>query len=181
MTDEPETITEATLDHRPGIMGIHASRAVERLKAGKPGDTITREEMAEVIGRSCRPSQLGYGNVLSAINRVEIDHGIVWRWDRGTRAWVCLDDTAKTGVLKDYIRIARKRVRRGIRVAGTVDIAKLTTEQKQEHGLTLAAAGVMNLCGGASFANRLKALDKPREPEVGKLIELMGQRNGDKG
>ena len=111
MTDEPETTIEATLDHRPGIMGIHASRAVERLKAGKPGDTNTREEMAEVIGRSCRPSQLGYGNVLSAINRVEIDHGIVWRWDRGTRAWVCLDDTAKTGVLKDLANIREATVR----------------------------------------------------------------------
>ena len=175
MTDELET-TEATIDHRPGIMGIHASRAVEALKAGKPGDTVTREQMTEIIGRSCHPSQLGYGNVNSAINRVEIDHGIVWRWDRGTKAWVCLDDTDKTGVLKDYIRIARKRVRRGIRVAGTVDIAKLSTEQKQEHGLTLAAAGVMNLCSGTAFAKRLLTLDKPREPEVGKLIELMGKK-----
>lgn len=171
--NETNQNTQATLDHRPGIMGIHSSRAVEFLKAGKPGDQVTRQKMAEIIGRPCDPHGPGYGNVQSAINRVEVDYGIVWRWDLALKVWVCLDDAQRIGVLKDSIRIAKKRVKRGLRVANTVDVAKLTDEQQREHRLSIAAAGVMHLCGSGGFVKRLQAIDKPSKPDVGRLIELM--------
>ena len=170
MTDKP---INGVPDHRPGIMGIHASRAVERLKTGKPGDSINREQMADIISRPCHATSPGYGNVQSAINRVEIDHGIVWRWDRGAQAWVCLTHSQKVGVLKDSVRTARKRVSRGLRVANTVDMRELTDEQKQECGLMIATAGVMRLCGGSGFAKKLQAIEKPREPDTSKLLALM--------
>jgi len=172
MNDEAKP-AEGVVDSRPGVMGIHATRAVEFLKHGKPGDTVTRERMADIIGRSCKPQEQGYGNVLSAINRVEVDFRVVWRWVRSIAAWKCLDDSERLGVTKDAKRGAVKKVRRGMRVAGTIDVASLSDEEKKEYGMVVAASGVMALCGGSGFVKRLEQVDKPKEPDMGRLIELM--------
>ena len=172
-SDETIKTAEATVDVRPGIMGIYSSRAVDFLKAGNPGDTVTREKMAEIIGRSCDTNQLGYGNVQSAIKHVETRYSIVWRWCKDAKSWKCLDDWERSGVTKETVRLSRKRIRRGLRVANTVDVSKLSTDQKREHGVTVAMAGVMSLCGGGNFAKRLEKIDEPLEPDATKLIELM--------
>lgn len=162
-----------TIDTRPGVMGIHSSRAVDYLKTGTPGDTVTREKMAEIIGRPCGVNSLGYGNVTSAIRHVEHQFRIVWRWCRDGKVWKCLDDSERVGVLQDDVRIARKRINRGIRAASTADVSKLSLERKRELGIAMAAAGVMSLCGGSSFAKRLEKISTPHEPDASKLIELM--------
>ncbi len=88
MTDEPIRPELGTF----GVMGPHTARAVERLKAGKPGDLLTRDEMATIIGRGCKTHELGYGNVNTAIRHTERHAGIVWRWDREAQALRCLSD-----------------------------------------------------------------------------------------
>ena len=160
----------------PGIMGPHTQRAVEKLKTGTPGDTITREQMTAVVGRDCSPNGMGYGNVNTAIRHTEKFHGICWRWDREDKAWRCLDDTQKTKVQRSYNQSSRRAARRGLVVGATVDMANLNDADKQEHNANMSAAGMIYLCGGGAFRKRLgNVTGKLREPEPAQLIELMKQ------
>jgi hypothetical protein len=162
----------------PGVMGPHTAKAVERLKTGQPGDALTRAQMADVIGRSCELHSNGYGNVNSAINHVEREHGVIWRWDKGLQAWKCLHDHEKVGDASGKIKRSRKLAKRAIRVAAHTDASKLSDDQRREHNLNTAQAGLLYLFGGGPFRKRLKqaALPNTHEPEVGKVIELMKPR-----
>ena len=73
MTEAKQTIAR---------ISAFTSRAIERLQTGKPGDTVTADQMRDVIGMDCRSRDKGYSYVRSAIHHVESQHGIVWAWDR---------------------------------------------------------------------------------------------------
>mgnify|MGYP002642052879 CR=1 FL=1 len=174
MTDEP---IRPELGTFPGVMGPHSARAVERLKAGQPGDLVTRDEMALVIGRGCKTHELGYGNVNTAIRHTERHAGIVWRWDREAQAWRCLSDQHKIKVERDYTKQSRAKARRGMIVGGTVDQSKLTDDERREHQLNLSATGMIYLCGGGAFRKRMAGAGVGQliQPEPDKLIALMKQ------
>ncbi len=159
----------------PGVMGPHTHRAVEKLKTGRPGDLLTRDEMATVVGRDCAVGSLGYGNVNSAIRHVEKYHGICWRWDREAQAWRCLNDVEKTKVQRACNQSSRRAARRGIVVGTTVDTSLLDEGARQEHNLNMSAAGMIYLCGGGAFRKRMEKIGvgQLREPDPAKLIEVM--------
>ena len=155
-------------------MCIHTSRAVDAMKGGKPGDLITREKMREIIGRDCNAGSLGYGNVGSAINHVEGQLGIVWRWDRSAKAWRCLNDVEKSECSMDGVKRSRRVLSRSLRVASTVNEEALTDDQRKEHRLNCVVAGTMQLFGKPEFRNKLAAANGAIvEPNPQKVIELM--------
>jgi hypothetical protein len=174
MTDQP---FNPELGKFPGVMGPHTARAVEKLKDGKPGDLITRDQMATIIGRGCKTHELGYGNVNAAIKNVELAHGLVWRWDREVQAWRCLDDQQKMKVERSYTQQSRRKARRGLVVGGTVNQNNLTEDEQRDHQLNLSAAGMIYMCAGGAFRKRMATvgIGQLKEPEPSKLIELMKQ------
>ncbi len=164
---------DSSIGRVPGTMGQYTAAAAERLKQGSPGNTLSREQMAAIIGRECGTGTLGYGNVLSAIRHVETTFGVVWQWDRGTKCWRCLDDAGKVDTTKSRIDRSRRAARCAVRVAGTVDVRNLNREAQRDHVLNCAAASMTLLCSGGKFRNRIAKLDVPTQPAIGKLIELM--------
>jgi hypothetical protein len=159
-----------------GIMGIHTARAIERLKEGVPGDTITRDEMKHIIGRSCDVNSLGYGNVNSAIHAVERDHGVVWSWDRDKQAWLCLNDGEKLTKIRDLVGSAKRRSSRAIRVTKAVEYTKLNEDQRRDFTVLTAITGMIRLCGGTAFRHQLeKNVDDKLfiEPPSTDLVKLM--------
>lgn len=157
----------------PGQMCISTTMAVNHMKAGKPGDSVSRSQMAEIIGRRCECDTNGYGNVNSAINHVESQHGIVWRWSKSEQAWICLGDAAKVGVVGDGLKRARKVAKRSLRVGATVDQTNLDDTQRRDHGLNMASAAMVTMSSSTAFRKRLGEVSKPQEPDMQKLIELM--------
>ena len=155
-------------------MSIHTSRAVDALKEGTPGDLIDRNRMTEIIGRDCTDQSPGYGNVQSAIRHVEGNFGIVWRWDRSTKAWRCLNDVEKSECSIDGVRRSRRVLGRSLRVAANVNEDALTPEQRKEHRLNCVVAGTMHLFGKSEFRKKLAAANgNIVEPNPKKVIELM--------
>jgi hypothetical protein len=165
-----ETATER---FRSG-MCIHTSRAVDALKEGKPGDLISRDKMASIIGRDVSDGTNGYGNVNSAIRHVEGQLGVVWRWDRSAKAWRCLNDVEKSEVSIDGVKRSRRVLGRSMRVAATVNEEALTEDQRKEHRLNCVVAGTMQLFGKPEFRKKLAAANGSLvEPNPQKVIELM--------
>ena len=175
MTDQ-DTPQEATaqLGPFPGKLHYSTSKAVDAMKAGREGDTFTRLEMAEIIGRNCEVGSLGYGNVNSAIRHVESNHGIVWRWDTNRQAWVCLGPGECVKETRSTIRQARKRARRALTVAKAVDVARLDDDTRREHNLNVAVSGM--LLGGSSsqFRRQLALQPSISQPDTRKLLALFG-------
>ena len=160
----------------PGTLGIHTQRAIDRLKEGSPGNTLDRNQMEAIIGRKCGHTDLGYGNVCTAIRHVESNFGVVWRWCRAAKVWLCLDDSEVVGVAGVGIQRARRTAGRAVRVGQCVDVTKLDETTRLNHAVNQVAASMMKTCGGGTFRNRLakcSGLDALQHPDPQKLITLM--------
>jgi len=175
-----ETVTPE-IGRFPGQMCQATAICVNRLKEGSSGNTLSREQMAAIIGRPCSPGSLGYGNVLTAIKHVETNFGVTWEWKRPLQAWLCLDDSGKVSTTKTRINRARRVAKRAVCIAESVDPSNLNLEDKRDHGLNLAVAGMTLVCSSGAFRRRVAKLEGPRPPVVGKLIELMGGNAQDNG
>lgn len=169
------------IEHLTPGLGFHAALAVNRLKDGKPGDTVTRDEMSQVIQRSCSPGTLGYGNVNSAIKHVLTKHGVAWKWSKPLQSWVCLDEAGKVEAANDCTSQARRRATKSIRYSVAVDPKQLTAEQSQQHSVNMAVAGIMRMAGSSGFSKKLLGTvngehAKLMEPDPAKVIELMQRK-----
>lgn len=173
----PETVTPQ-LGTFPGAMGLHTSRCVERLKAGKHGDTIDREQMTVIVGRSCEVGDKGYANVCSAIRHVERLHGVVWRWDKAAKAWRCLNDAERVMEATGGIKRAGRLIGRSIRVAASVNTVALTEDQRREHNLTCALAGMIRIASSGPARKRLSEQKSVVEPDAAAVLRLMSAGKG---
>ncbi len=158
----------------PGQMCQATAACVDRLKEGSWGNTLSREQMAAIIGRPCSPGSLGYGNVLTAIKHVLDQYQVAWEWQRPTQVWLCLDDSGKVNLTTKKIKGTRRAARRAAKVVESIDPSQLNLEDKRDHALNLSVTGMVSLCVSGAFRRRVAKLEGPRPLVVGKLIELMG-------
>jgi hypothetical protein len=172
MSDEP---LKPDSGPRPGVLGLHTGRAVDHLKKGDVGDTVSRADMADIVGRDCMPHSLGYGNVNSAIRHVERVYGLVWRWMRDEQKWRCLNDDQRLESADHGLKRHRRGIKRELHVTATIDPNNLSDDRRRDFELTQAAAGAALLCASGGFRKRLKAIGNARlqEPDATKLIDLM--------
>ena len=164
----------------PGRLGPHTSAAIERLKTGQPGDTITPRQMMEIIGRRCERGSLGCGNVYSAMRHVRDNYHVTWAWDRGLKAWRCLTASERVSFQKGYVRRSRRSARTGLKIGETVDRKELTTEEARDHDLNRISLAMVHMMGQTTFRKRLVAAECAghfTEPDRAKLIELMGGKS----
>ena len=136
-------------------MRYATSAAIDRLKEGKHGDIITRDEMASTIKESCAFDTPGYRSVCGAIKFAEKQFHVVWRWDRDQQAWRCLDDCQSTKVASQNMLRARSRAKRSLVIASAVDVKKLGDEDRREHSLCVISAGIMATAGSSAFRKRV--------------------------
>ena len=165
------------MDIQPnGACALATVKAIDRLRQGKPDDSLSRDQMAEVIGISCGPGTRGYANVRTAIYQVERNHHIVWRWRRHRQAWVYLSSQDAVEEERRHLLRGHKETKRSVVVSLSVDASQLNDEMKRDHQINQAQAGMAHLCTGLAFKKRLAAtpeIGKLREPDVVGLIEFM--------
>jgi len=160
MPEQTATVVEA---FRSGLT-LYTTRAIKRLSTGVHNEQITRAEMAAIVGRPCEPGEKGYGNVLSAIRRVEREHGITWKWGKTEQAWICLNDSRKVGETKHRMGRARRMAKAAVRVGISVDVAKLSDGERKELSVQLSVAGLIGQAGSASTIRKLEAM--PTVPNI---------------
>ena len=74
------------------------------------------------------------------------------------------------------MRRARRKAKRSLRVASSVDEKKLTDEERRDHSLNVLSAGLMVTAGSSSFQKRVES-DRIVGPNYDQLATLV---NGDK-
>jgi len=181
MNQQNHATTEATrpdVGPFPGKLHYSTAKAVDFFKHGKPGESVTRQRLAEIIQRTCTPGSLGYGNVNSAIRHVEANFGIVWRWDTNRQAWVCLGPAECVGETKTQIRTAGRRIKRAVTVAKAVDVAALDDDTRREHNINVAISGMMLTAGSSSLRKQVAQKAELAQPDTKRLAALFGNGQG---
>lgn len=158
-------------------MSVHTSRAVERLKDGKPGDTVSLEKMEEIVGRPCGNYTAGRGNVQSAIRHVLRHHNVAWEWDRSIKGWRCLTSIDKLEVIPAKMKRARSHLRRGMAIINTADFNDLTAEQQRILRTHSVHAGTLLLFSNPKAIQKLEQAGfEIKRPDTQRLIELMKKK-----
>ena len=156
-------------------MCFQTSKAIDRLKEGKPGDLVSRDEMEAVIGRKCDAESLGYGNVQSAIRYVERTAGIVWRWDKESQAWRCLTPSQAAADAGLSLKRSGRWAKKSQLTASTIKVEELQEEERLAYRATCVQAELVRLTVTGAINKRLSALaqDKVVEPvDAKKLLSL---------
>jgi hypothetical protein len=163
-----------TMEHsfRHGL-AFGTSKAIDKMKVGKHGDTITRDEMSQITGESCELLSRGYSHVQSAIRRVEVEFGVVWRWHRELQAWYCLDDSERVKCAGGLNRVIAKRANRSLRVSATVDDANLSESDRRDHQLNIIASGIASMSVSSPFRKRLKGTMDDNKKLIGPDYERL--------
>jgi hypothetical protein len=168
-----------------GAMGYTTSAIVDRMKSGKPGDTLTPQQLTQLTSVDCRPAVgRGYPNVRTAIKHVQNTYGITWRWSRPTQAWVCLDDEAKIDTAQGDLKSAGRKAKGAFNIAKSADPTKMSNDKRLEHNVALVTIGLTVMASSGECHKRTKALiqdggfEKLSQPSLPKLLELMRGANG---
>lgn len=175
---------DTLLSPAPGRLSPYTQNAINRMKDGAPGDTITLEQMTELVGRDCSFTGKGRPNVDSAIRHVEANHNIVWRWDRNVKAWRCLRPGDRVTHVDHENHITRRRMTRNLRIAVGTDRKGLTKDEQTQLNTVTAVAGLIAMASGGQFRKLVnevaeKTPARLEPPATAKLVALMTeQKNG---
>jgi len=150
------------------------------MKQGKPGDTIDRQQMGEIIGRQI-PSMTspGAGNVRTAIRRLADAGGPYWLWDTHIQAWRCVTEGDFLDETRREQKCLTRRQRRKLRQLVAMDRSKMDSTRRLDHQLLQIQFAMASESLSTGFGKRLVAtgtVDKLKQPDQGRLIELM--KNG---
>lgn len=168
---------QATESFRSG-MCVYTSRAIDTLKSGKIGDTITREQMQALIGRPVDPGTKGYGNVCSAIRHVRRTDAIHWEWDRSGKCWVRLSDEKTATSAKANNGRVRRMASKTLLIAACVDTSRLTSEQRRDLDLASAQAAMAHAATTSAMTKRLESSYKPgiEPPKIEDIAGLFSKK-----
>lgn len=136
-------------------LSIDTQTIENMLAAVQIGDIITYEAMSEAIGRDTQHE--ARGNVATARYRLHQSQQMVFGavTNVGLKR---LDDAGKIAVAQNHTRRGRSQYRRAIRTVAAVDnFDALPNDQKLQHSLVAAQAGVILQMTTPSRTRKLKA------------------------
>ena len=130
-----------------GQPSVDSQLLAKKLATVKPGDTITYEQLAEVVSlRTNDPKFKGY--LLTARKMVLRTNALVIEPlggdDRGV-GLVCLSDEQKVSLATPVLRRIGRMTRRAARKIITADYEKLSDEGKREFNKGLSLLGTMEM------------------------------------
>ena len=151
-------------------VGPIAAFLIERMKAGKPGDVLTDEQLLALSGANCRPGATGYRSLQTAIRHVLREFGIVWERERGAACIRCLDPLERLSSARRTRRHIARVSKKAIRVA-SIDTAALPECERSDAHALQAQLGTLALFSATDVQKKLAARDIAQPPELGKLLD----------
>lgn len=157
-------------------MRYATSAAIDAFREGKEGDQFTRDQMAKIIKESCELGTPGYGSVNVAIRHCETNYLICWRWVKEVQAWRYLTSEEASKVTGQLMRRARTKAKRSLRVSASVEVSKLSEDQRRQHNLSVLSAGLMVTAGSSAFQKKVGS-EKTVGPNFDQLSKLVSEVN----
>lgn len=155
------------------IAGLHVATAqlIEKLKDGKPGDTLTDVQLAEVCGHPTGVGEQGYCYLQTAIKYVR-KLGIVWERLRGGGCVKCLEPVERSLSARRYLGFGHRRIKRAVMVGASVNIEELPEDRRAQHGAMMSQLRVVSLFSKPSASKQFETVQIPQKPDLHKMLEL---------
>lgn len=164
--------TNDKLRHITPGMALPTVQLIERLKAGKPGDTLTDEQLEDACGHDTRPSGKGYTYLMSAIRHCRRNFGVNWqRIPRGDSIR-CLVPGETVESVERIQRGQYKRSGVALQMLRNVN-GEVDDETKVKVNLAIAQFGFMRACASSDMTKRMAARTLPDnpKPDMRKMLE----------
>jgi hypothetical protein len=153
--------------------GVHTSKAIELLKTGKPGDTLTDEQVSAHVGKNCGVGKAGYGNLVTAMNRVLKDHGVLWVRVRGARALKCCKWDEKHESAGGDMKRAYRAAKKGARKVAAILLDDVPAEKRSEILALGAQLGTIAQFSRGSSTKALEARHVTKPLDMTETLKLM--------
>lgn len=152
------------------------AKLIDRLKRGCVDNIITDEELLQCCGRSCNPGGEGYGNLASAIKRVESEQRLVWRRVRDGDCIKCLSPEETISVIESAARHINRHSKRAVRTGNTICLEGLDEEKKAKALVTMAQLGTMALLGSRQTHQKLLGRNITEPVDSHHLLEIFPKK-----
>lgn len=149
--------------------------AEELIRNGKPGDELTFEEIAATIGVpiDCNPPTKGYGHLQRAMAGVLKEYGLFWFHPRRTKKIVCANDAEAARAAGGELVKSRRRVKKSLDIALTVDRSKLEESDRGMHDANVILAAMHYQNTKASARKEIASIKSPKQPKFGLIVNAM--------
>lgn len=163
---KPEILTRSSADKLA---------LIERLKIGKPGDTVTYEELAAVIGRSVKSSTPGYAPLSRARWNCIREHQVVWEPLADHTGLKCINDAELLAQGSHALTHIRRKARRANVKLSAAKPDKLTNDERVTlAGLLTLNAAIMSAASEKSLKRIEGSIDSAHKPlPVGRTLEIL--------
>jgi len=178
-----ETVTATPTPTAAPIGGMRRATVllIERLKQGKPGDSLTDAELTALCGKDTRAvcqdgtrkAGDGYGYLQTAMRHCLREYGILWRRVVGEGRVECIPNEAKVEVANAVRRHMHRQSKYAMRVLGSVDTAALNHDQRREHLIATAIQGTLLQASAPTTVKRLAQNNNPQPLDMHKLLAAM--------
>lgn len=115
-----------------GRLGTASTKAVLRLKQMEVGDTVSVDEMTELLALDCGVDGPGRPAVRKAINHIMANDRINIAWDAKVKVWKRTNDSETALQTYSDVRKARRVTKRGLQRVACVTIANLDESEQSE-------------------------------------------------
>jgi len=157
----------------PHGLSVTTAKLIEKMKGGKPGDTLTDDELTEACGKNTKVTGDGYSNLQTAIRYCVNNHGIFWQ--RITGAWMlkCLtaSETLMTG--SSQLKRISRRARRTVKQLRTINVAELPNGEAPKFNTLVAQCTSLAMFASTDATKKLEARGLTQPIDMGKLLEAM--------
>lgn len=157
---------------RHGQLGPTACLLVEKLKDGKPGDSLTAEQLSQVCGYQVSPGEKAYASLASAIRYCIREFAVHWVWMRGQNRIQCLTSTETAEGTASGLQSIRRKAKREAEKASTAKLFELDEESRQKLLTASAVLGGISLFTDKKTIKKLESNGTCDTPDPKKLEEL---------
>lgn len=157
---------------RHGHLGPTACLLVETLKRGKPGDSLSADQLTEACGHGVSPGEKAYASLGSAIRYCESEFGVNWMWIRGEERVQCLNSVEIAEVATSGLRGVRNKAKREVTKASNAKLSELDDASRQKLLTASAVLGGVVLFTDKKSIKKLEASGVCNAPDPKKIEEL---------
>lgn len=164
--NKPEILTRASADK----LALY-----DRLKTGKPGDTIAWAELEAIINRPVRSGTLGYEPLRRARWKCVKEYGIVWEPISDHSGLKCLNDAEILKLGAHALTSLRRKARRANIKLASADGAKLGNAERVTLASLMALNAAIETAATDKSLHRIEgAMGSEVKPmPVGKTLEIL--------
>lgn len=166
----PNTIDPTGARSIPNV-AIETKMLVDLLSPKPEGSTVTYAEMEQCIGRPVTPQTQGYSYLASAKRILLRDHGILVDAEPKVGVRICTNEE-KLLVSGRHVKRARRAVKRSGQTLRSVEVDRLTDEQRRDlYGRMSIVTGLELLAAPSAVARIAKVVTDHALPSA-KTLDL---------